>query len=940
MHRTLPLVAAVILLGGCPGSDPRAVFERDVVPVLESTCAASTCHGVAPGAEADGEVIDRRQLFFDVDEAGHLTNLDAAYETAREAIDPIEPAVLSSLLRKPLAESFGGLPHRGGDNFLSPDADAVRALAAWIEGETHGGETVPPLTNLEQQFADEVQPVLFGLTCANGNCHGLSAAIPYRLDPGVGGVVGPAQTRANYVTSRRMLALTGDPVRSRLLTKSLPLHAGGIVHKGGNVSFLDDLDDARAGAILDWACAEREEATGASCESPAEGIVFVRGPLDPGEPFDLDRYAPGSDLWWVGLDGGGLTNLTADLHDAAVDIRDPAVDATGTRVAFALRGPDDDGHALWHLDLLTGEGGPLTDPAVGSDRDPAWVGDDAVWFASTRAGEPAHQGRFLDSDLYALGLDSGEVRRRTWTPHAERMPIELGVGKVAGEVVFSTLRDAVAEDASGQLFRFPPDLHVEYHVHFGITPPEDLLLGVAELPDGRYATTLGSLAGVWDAGRIGILDRNFGPEIQSKGPVEESALPFYSAPLVRLDPQGRSAGVAPRIVREVTALPDGRLVAAVADGPVDLADPEAVFDLRLEILDLREQPDGSGPSIVARSVLVDAPGVHDHDPQPVLVRPSPPSGAPRDWTAERGLFLHNGLPLNDAILSSLEPVGAKPLVADRAVAVRLVEAVPGERIPVPSDETRDGHAGATSASLSVHPAARILAELPLAPDGTFAADVPAGVPFRLQTLDARGLAVGAMHNRWYDLSPGQVIKQGVGHGNPRFYGAQCAGCHGALDGEPAGAFIEPDVMTTATVTLSRFDQGDPRRPLTPPSVGSETRERIDFVEDIQPLLVEACSGCHDSAAALSLTATPTAWFTDAYESLLAPGTRSGGGYAYVDAGRGSAFRSYLVEVLLGEELEAPGELPSPGPRHGELTDVEIGLITRWIDLGATFVGAP
>ena len=931
-------VALALLAGaltGCPTQDPRYVFERDVVPVLETSCAASTCHGVAPG----GEVIDRSQLFFDIDERGLLSDLDVAYETARDTIDPEGPPVLSSLIRKPLAESWGGVQHRGGDNFPSLQDDALLDVAGWIELETEGGETPELLSALEQQFADDVQPVLFELTCANGNCHGLIASNPYHLDPGVGGVVGTAQTRANYVASRRMLSLTGDVTRSRLLAKSLPLHRGGILHKGGNASFFDGLDDPRAEALAAWACAEREQATGGLCDEPAEGVVFVRGPLDPGEPFDLDRYAPGSDLWFVGLDGEGAINLTAALHDGPVDIRDPAVDASGTKVAFALRGPDDAGHALWELDLRSGEARALTAPDQGTDRDPAWLADGTLWFASTRAGTVADQGRFEDSDLYEMDPSTGEVRRRTWTLHAERTPTELTVGKVAGEVVFSTLRDAVADEASGQLFRFPPDLHVEYHIHFGITPIEDLFLGIVELPDGRYATTVGSLEGVWDAGRIGIIERNFGPEIRSKETVEEAALPFYAPPLARLDPGSRSAGVTARLAREVAALPDGRLLAAVADGPVDLEDPDAVFDLRIELLTLHESADGSGPVIADRAVLVDALGEHDHDPQPVFVRPSRTSTW-EAWTGDRGLFLHNGVPMNDAILSELQPVGAKPLDAERAAAVRLVEALEVERVPVDPSETRDGHTGATSVSLSPHPAARILAELPLAADGSFAADVPVGVPFRLQTLDARGMAVGAMHNRWYDLSPGQTIKQGVGHQNPRFYGAQCAGCHGALNGDPDEAFIEPDVMTTATVTLSRFANGDPRRPLEAPAVGEGTRAGIDFVADVQPVLVEACSGCHGAGASLSLTDASTPWFTDAYESLLAPGDGSGGGYEYVDAGRGSAASSVLMEVLLGEELDAPRELPPGSEPHGGLTADEIALLSRWIDLGATFRGAP
>ena len=395
-------VCALASSVGCGVQNPRAVFERDVVPILESTCAASTCHGVAPGAEEQGEVIDRAQLFFDLDPLGRLADLDAAYATARATIDTSAEPAFSSFLRKPLAQAWGGLPHRGGDNFVSLSDAGLTAIAAWIDLEDEGGEVPAPLTDLERTFADAVQPMLFGMTCAAASCHGLQAAIPYRLDSGIGGEVSDAITRDNYEQSRHMLALGGDPLQSRLLRKSLPLHDGGIVHKGGNSSFLTGLDDPRVAPIVDWACQERLAATGQGClaegAAPADGLVFVRGPIASGEPFDPDSFSPGSDLFYVPLEGAELTpgepvNLTSGLHDGPADIRDPAVDAAGRRVAFAMRPSPDEGHSLWQIDLVTGEGTRLTEApgllpggALATDRDPTWAPDGALWFVSTRAG--------------------------------------------------------------------------------------------------------------------------------------------------------------------------------------------------------------------------------------------------------------------------------------------------------------------------------------------------------------------------------------------------------------------------------------------------------------------------------------------------------------------------------------------------------------------------
>ena len=241
-----------------------------------------------------------------------------------------------------------------------------------------------------------------------------------------------------------------------------------------------------------------------------------------------------------------------------------------------MRTSADEGHSLWQVDLLTGAGTRLTEApgllpggGLATDREPTWAPDGSLWFVSTRAGVLADAGHFEDPDLYELDVVSGDVRRRTWTPHAERAPTFLSVGKVAGEIVFSTLRDAVGDQEGGHLFRFPPDLHVEYHVHFGITAPEDLFLNLSELPDGRYVATLGDLSGAWDSGRLGVFDRNFGPEIGADQPAD-SALPFYAPPLARLDPMAETVG----IYAASGALLHEPVVGDVSSGPFPATDAE------------------------------------------------------------------------------------------------------------------------------------------------------------------------------------------------------------------------------------------------------------------------------------------------------------------------------------------------------------------------------
>ncbi len=904
----------LLVLAACDGPSPDVLFERDVVPALERSCASAQCHGVAPGAEAAGDVIDRQALYWDLDADGHIADVVAAREITRRAIDTTGDPDASSLLRKPLSPVYGGSPHYGGTNWQTPDDADYRAVWAWIAAEESGGEDAPPLDELERQFAEQVQPALLGMGCASGACHGPNSAVPYRLDPGFEGQVGDGATRRNYEATRSMLALGGDPRQSRLLRKVLPIDDGGIHHRGGNGAFLAGAGDARAAAIADWACAERLGRVSAPCEPELTGFVFVRGPLEPGSRFELDRFTPGTDLWLARLAPDGsvatTTNLTEHLHDAPADIRDPAVAPDGTAVLFAMRTSDSEGHRIYALNLRSLEHWPLSS-GPGTDRDPTWGPDGTVWFTSTRAGVAA-DGGLLDADLYER-LADGTERRRSWTPHVERKPHFLRVGEEnGGEVLFTALRAAATGPAKAHGFRFPPGLATEYHQHFGFSAPEGLFWDTRELPDGNYVAVLGELDGAWGAGRLGIIDRNLGPELPDGAP---PSLPNYLPPLSRLDPSASSGGTTGALYRDPAPLPDGRVLAAWAPGPVDLADSNSEPDTAIVRLTLQASPEG-GTVLAGHEVLLDAPGVADFDPEPVYVSSLPQLTDPMSWTpgANTGRIHHQGAPMIDAINRSLAPTGSRP-VRDDAVAVRVVLA---SQVPA---QDFDRHTAGRQVPSTV------LAELPLAADGTFQAELPAGRAVRLQLIDEAGMAVGADHNRWLDLHPGQTLPQGVSHDGPA-YSNLCAPCHGSADGDPSHVHVPIDGLTGASLTLSRYEGQNPRRPIDPPLLGDDTRIGADFVGDVAPHLL-GCIACHSGeapAADLDLSDTPWGDWTTAYAELHASGA----------VGDGRARDSALMETLTGDELDAVGHPVQPGVRHGGLDDASIRAIARWIDVGAPF----
>lgn len=959
------LAAAFVLLAACSDvSSTRTRFDAKVLPILERSCAAASCHGVAPDAVASGEQVDWEQFVFSLDARGAIADPEQAYRAAKRVINTREDPAFSSLLRKPLGVDRGGLPHYGGASFSGTDDAAYRAIFEWISHESEGGEDPEPLDEREQLFADTVQPVLVAGTCMTSRCHGPTAGgIPYALDLGYRGAFSAAATRHNYEQTLRMVTLDGFPLGSRVVRKAQPLGAG-IVHKGENFEFFAGDPGGGVEAITAWICAERRARTGRGCASAREpaitGFVFVRGPVTPHHAFELDTFTPGSDLVLATVDDDTLVpskleNLTAALHpEGLADVRDPSVSRDGRRVLFSMRTAADRGHHLWLLDLDTREAKQLTrhpkaraGGSVTSDRDPTWGPDDSVWFVSTREGHLADQGRLLDAELYSLDVESEQTRRWTYTPHVERKPVFFDIGDEAGgEVAFSVLRDAIPGQARAHIFRFPPSQRTEYHQHFGVTPVETFFYDMRELPDGRYVTVVGELPAPFGAGKLAIVDRNFGPEINARSVSDASALERYEPPMIVLGGEG--------VFRDPAPLPDGRILVAHAPTALDGADDTAGFAPRIELLELSEAADGTGPTVRRSHVLLAEPGVALTDPEPISLRaPVRPDGealAPSDETT--ALFRHQGLPMIDGLLANLSPSGAKT-PRDGVAYVRLIEHLPlapSERAPLPAGDPSGAALVGTTAALGPHGPSRILAELPVAADGSFQARVPAGTSFRVQALDKAQMAIGVMHNRWYYTLPGQVLTQGISTatGTAR-YGSQCAACHGDPDGRALPPVLEPpDAVTAASLSLSRFERQDPRRPIDAPQLGAATRIEVDFEADVQPILERRCVACHggeDDASAPDFSAARTRYFTRAYESLLARGAGSGGGRAYIDDGDGRARTSHLMELITGRELDAPralpaGALPHPARADGTsaLTDAERLTLIRWIDLGATFRG--
>lgn len=913
-HGTATLALAVGALG-CGSPSARERFDSDVAPLLEKTCLAAACHGVLPDAEARGETVDFSRFYVRVTARGRIADPEAAYLAAKRRINTLELPEHSTLLEKPLARSAGGTPHLGGVQLASRQAPGYRAIRRWIAEESGGGEgeRVEELPDTMRLFATTVLPELALRQCTNESCHGAFAPFT-SFEPPValnGELDFDAHAiRKNHAAARMHLFLGGDPLRSRLVRKLLPLAHGGIVHRGGNDLFFTGTSgaprsDPLLDAIVSWADAER------AAEAPTvSGIVFVRGPLAAEKLFRHDTFTPGSDLFVLEPPehGGALRNLTAAAHPGGpADVRDPAVSHDGRRIAFAMRKSEDDALNLYEIGVdgsglrpLTSDSAALAGGGVRIHAQPTYGPDGRIFFVSTRSGHVSRGSDELDTEVWAIEPETRELERLSFDPSPQASPSFIGTGKSHGTLAF-TVRRAIGGRWEAPVFRMPLDHNADHHadpelhIHHGVTRAPEAVYAMRALPDGRFACVLAQPDDPWRSGKLAIFDRQLGPD-SPPGTLDDMAVNGFRHAFEVLDSDGGYRHPAP--------LPDGRSLVAYASEPPD-------FGI------WRIDADGAN-----RTLIVDEPGVADYDAEPIVARPLEDDPSHADgWDASRasstGRLSFRHVETLEAIFQNLEQRGAKPLRTDLAYA-RLVESVPATPVEL-----------AKPVGLSSHGRVRILAEVALR-GGSIELDVPAERAFRVQFLDENRMAVGAQHNRWLWVAPGERFPGGV---DPALYPTLCAGCHGALSGDPGdvGGPI-PDLVTAASVTLATHENLDPRRPIAPVVVG-DAPFAVDFVHHVRPLIERSCTsgGCHGESAALDLRAAATQSFDTAYEALLASGD-------YVDAEGSSAWSSHLIERLYGRELGAPRELSGSCAGEPPLDEEERLVFVRWIDLGAPYRG--
>jgi hypothetical protein len=964
-----------------PGADPttaRAYFERHVAGELAWRCAAPACHGVpideyrsagpswyalpldAEQAITSPEAIDiaYRESTGDVEivaRPGESTEtLRLKKESASRRLDRHAPPIFSELVRKPIPVALGGLPHRGGDNYVSLSGAGIGHLLEWIEMERTGDAE---LDAGERRFRDEVMPVLRDRGCTVTSCHGPNVGNLYKLDPGIGGEWSGEMIHANAKASAKFVNVgASDPLESRLLRKALPPALGGIAHRGSNELF--DEGDPGLAAVEGWI---RDVSDRAGVDPRPRGVVFVVRPPSPRPYFDVGAFRPGADLFLAPLGGGPVVNLTAAHHAGPADIRTPEVSPDGTQILFSMRKDESDclnvyrmavdGSALTPLTRDTGcrreSLGP--DHANTANLSPRFGPSDVIYFISTKGGVVADDGAHPDTNLWAMDLDGANPRQLTFSPGHE---IDLSLATKSGKaiLVFTSMKE-ISENRHGALYFVPAGWWSDYHPMFGEQSKYPVFAQSSELPDLRTLVVLMGFDARFQAGALAIFDRNMGPDLEDPNDMARVALPGFVRALANLSDDRGALGGACVLWKTPIALPDGRVIASRSTEPIDARSSSVTPTFELVALELSTNPASRLPEIASEAVLFGSPGLWAEEPALIVERKLPAAGESylrSDLPAGTGLVqLYDAFTL-ETILRDNRPIGRRSMVDGRIAGLRAVFGrglTPEEARPIDPSRVQNGDPKSTRISNGVHGRTWAVGPLPVMPDGSIYFRLPSIETFYLQAVDADGMAIGMQYDRWLFLNEGEAFGNGVA---TRSYDTVCGGCHGSYTGEMEESFGGVDVVSSASVTLATHeDERTRKQPLDATAPSFVTA--VSFASELGPLLERRCAGagCHASnEPSGGLDLGPGAYtgpWSNAYESLMRLGAGSGspGPFQkeYVDERNGRAARSYLVEKIFDRELEAPRSLERGGCEASSVLSLEDKKrIVVWIDTGATFLG--
>ena len=559
------------------------------------------------------------------------------------------------------------------------------------------------------------------------------------------------------------------------------------------------------------------------------GIAFVRHPLaidannqllQP-ELRELITFNPGGDLFYRDLASPSAPqrNVSRRFTGGEGDVRDVEVSYDGKLLLFAMRAPEIPGLGpaeqptwnIWEYDIeadtlrriITSD---ITAEA-GQDLAPHYLPDGRIIFSSSRQrlsrailldeGKPQFSG--VDEDrrehamvLHVMNPDGSDIRQVSFNQSHDMDPTVLS----SGEVVFSRWDNMGSRDAIS-LYRMNPDgtgLSLLYGAHShdtGSNGSTVQFMQPRELPDGRLLSLVLPYTGTYGGGELISLDiNNYIDNTQAtadnlgvlNGPAQAALLINDVRTDTGISPGGRFRSAWPlldgsdRLLvswSECRLFEDPQIVPCTAERLADPAAVEAAPLYGIFLYDLSS--DTQLPVVVPQEGFTFS--------EVVATAPRPLPGIifgrqvgvelDQQWADEsvgvlniRSVYDVDGMDVSIAGIPALADP-AQTSAADRpARFLRVIKAVSfpdNDLLSVPFSAF-----GRSSQQLM----REIIAYAPIQPDGSVRLKVPANVPLAISVVDANGRRIGARHQNWLQVRPGETVN--------------CTGCHDHTSGVPHG----------------------------------------------------------------------------------------------------------------------------------------------------------
>ncbi len=587
--------------------------------------------------------------------------------------------------------------------------------------------------------------------------------------------------------------------------------------------------------------------------------VDDQGAVQPSDVRELRTFNLGADLYVRerAAVSAAEVNVTNRITQGGglYDIRDLEMAWDGSKVLFAMRGPfiegadeeDQPTWNIWEYALATDELRRVIpsdlNAEVGHDVAPHYLPDGRIVFSSTRQrqskavlldeGKPQFDAQDEDRNepafvLHVMNDDGSDIHQVSFNQSHDLDPTVL----TNGQVLFTRWDNAAANNEMN-LYRMNPDgsgLELYYGAQSHATGTDGAIVQFIqprEMPDGRILTITRPFRTDEAGGDLVAIDAaNFVENLQPTAPNAGLLAGPAQARLVvndvrtddAISPGGEFSSAYPLFDgtdRMFVSWSPCRLLSATLQiipcTPAALADPAAVAAPPLYGVWIYDRAANTQQPVFAPEegvVVSDIVAGQPRTVPPIIYDLDTTGAADPDLLAEgAGLIdIRSVYDFDGAAIASIAAL-ADPAVttADQRQArfLRLEKAV-----ALPDREFRDFDNSAFGVSQG-QGMREILGYVPVEPDGSVVAKVPANVPLAISVLDRDGRRITSRHQNWLQVMPGEVLtcngchvtQSGVSHGRKAAFASAWAGA--PADGQPfpntEGAFFADFGETMAQV---------------------------------------------------------------------------------------------------------------------------------------------